>query len=397
MANQLDLASSALKHHLQGAVIPSDHNTALLGKHPNTLSSKPTNITSVECLRQLWAQRYLPDLSISSQKGGLSFSQLVEVASPEGRTKTVAKLKRLLQTDCEFAGIQTNALFSYIPQIVNLAEARRLAVCIGHVYEKALEIYLQPPSLSPLVSMPRSSSSSSLTKAVNFSNNATTAWALPMLNQLITVLEPVLLQLRERLLLASDSRTLGFMTTQFHFSSYLLLKHLTTPEQVLLSPYCRFIEEQVSIPLKRVCSAAARHDLDSPTMITIQQLLPKSLEIASTVYQRATKLCSTHCSRRGGLSDPGVMNSIVRDLQMFQAYFALCVLEGSMAAVEQELLPLCVMVFPSIGVTWKLVEQMLRLLIDELMVRVDPVQKRLLLPYTQSMQLLFSNLEKKVA
>jgi hypothetical protein len=53
------------------------------------------------------------------------------------------------------------------------------------------------------------------------------------------------------------------------------------------------------------------------------------------------------------------------------------------------------MVFPSVDVTWELVEQMLGLLVDELMNRLQPEQKPLLMPYTQAMQQLFSNPEKK--
>lgn len=41
-----------------------------------------------------------------------------------------------------------------------------------------------------------------------------------------------------------------------------------------------------------------------------------------------------------------------------------------MASVEQELLPLCMMVFPSVEVTWELVKQMLQLLMDELITRL---------------------------
>jgi hypothetical protein len=75
---------------------------------------------------------------------------------------------------------------------------------------------------------------------------------------------------------------------------------------------------------------------------------------------------------------------------MFQGYLWLCALEGNMTAVEQELLPLCIMVFPSIDVTWELVEQLLPLLVAEIQAYVKPEQMQLLLPYTQAMQRLFS-------
>lgn len=66
-----------------------------------------------------------------------------------------------------------------------------------------------------------------------------------------------------------------------------------------------------------------------------------------------------------------------------------------MAAIEQELLPLCVMVFPSVEVTWELVERVLQVLMDELMTRVQPAYQLVLLPYTHTMQQLFANCETK--
>jgi hypothetical protein len=124
-------------------------------------------------------------------------------------------------------------------------------------------------------------------------------------------------------------------------------------------------------------------------------MLPVSHEIAMSVYRRCISLFPNHRSRRGGLKDLGVTTSTVRDLNMFQSYLWLCVLEGSMAAVEQELVPLCVMVFPSVEVTWELVAEMTKLLMDEIVVRLKPVQKEHVLPYTQAMQQIFANLETK--
>jgi hypothetical protein len=364
-------------------------------------NTKLPNNSSVNCLVELWADRYFPNLpTLSSEEGRIAVSGLVEVASPEGRAKTVAKLKRLIQINCECAGIKTNALFSYIPNVVNLTESRFIAKFVAEVYEKALEIYQQQStSLAPVAATSRP-----FAKTINFSTNVdvATEWAMPALEmpameQLAKALEPVLLQLRQQHMSARDPRTIGFITTQFHFSTKLVLGKLTLPEQVLLSPYFKFIEEQVCIPLQRVCSAAASHKVDSPAFTVVRQLLPACRDIASTVYSKAAKLYPNHYSRRGGLNKPVVADSTIRDLEMFQVYLWLCVLEGNMAVVQQELLPLCIMVFPSVDVTWELVEQMLGLLMDELMERVQPQHKKLLLPYTQAMQKLFSNIDQKMA
>lgn len=366
--------------------------------------SKLVNKPPVKRLVKLWAQRYLPDLSaLSSGEGSFTTSELVEVASTEGRTKTIAKVQRLIQTDCDRAGLKTNTLFSYIPNVVNLADARRLAEFAGPVYLKALEIYLQQsPPTAALIAVPLAAASSPSQEAIDLSNNTFSQWAkrainLPAIEQLAMALEPAILQLQEQHLTSRDLRTIGFMSTQFHFSSEFVLQHLTLPEKVLLGPYFKFIEEQVCIPWQRVCAAAAKHELRSPSLAVVEQMLPVTHEIARTVYSRSVQLYPAHHSRRGGLGLPDVMASVIRDLNMLQSYLWLCVLEESMAAVEQELIPLCVIVFPTVELKWELVAQMTKLLMDEILARMEPQHQQLVLPYTQAMQQLFSNLQQKAA
>lgn len=364
--------------------------------------SRLTSNPSAERLVKLWGKRYIPDLStLSSAEGSFSIAELVKASSRGGRTKTATEVKRLIQIHCERAGLKTNALFAYIPNIVNLAEARRLAEFGAKVYREAIDVYLQQsPSAASLAAMPLAVTQGSLGGDIDLSSNAFAEWAkqaleLPAIEQLYTLLEPSLLELQEQHLISKDPRTIGFINTQFHFSAELILKKLTLPEQVLVSPYLRFVEEQACIPWRRVCSAAAEHAPSSPILAVVEQMLPVSHEIAMSVYRRCISLFPNHRSRRGGLKDLGVTTSTVRDLNMFQSYLWLCVLEGSMAAVEQELVPLCVMVFPSVEVKWELVAEMTKLLMNEIVARLEPVQKEHVLPYTQAMQQIFANLETK--
>ena len=164
-----------------------------------------------------------------------------------------------------------------------------------------------------------------------------------------------------------------------------MLETLTHPERILITPYFKFIEEQVALPWQRVCAAAASHPLSSPAFTLVEQMLPQSQEIAETVYLRLAHCHSHHRSRRGGLSHPGIRHSTIRDLEMFQAYLWLCVLEGSLVPVEQELVELCVMVMTGVGVSWELIQQFIQVLFDEVLDRVSSEQKCLLLPYTQEM------------
>jgi len=359
-------------------------------------STKLVNTTSVESLSQIWAERYVPDLStLSIRSNQCAVSELVEAASPQGRVQTIAKLSRSVEINCKCAGIQTSVLFSYIPNIVNLTESQGIAKAAGQVYQKVLEVY-QTQSPPPALQVAKSEA-----ETIDFSSNVEASSAklglsVSEVKQLATVLEPVLLEFQEQHLSSPDRRAVGFLSTQFHLSSKLVLNRLTLAEQVLVSPYFKFVEEQVCIPWQRVCAAAAKHELDSPRLALVQQLLPKSEDIAEAVYQRSVKLYSNHRSRRGGLSNREVKLSTVRDLQMFQGYLSLCVLEESMASVQDELLPLCIMVFPAVEVSWELVEQMTQLLMDEVLARVSNEYKSLLVPYTTAMQQIFSKLETKV-
>ncbi|MGC1394725.1 MAG: hypothetical protein WA828_10635 [Coleofasciculaceae cyanobacterium] len=343
------------------------------------------NNASVSSLVTLWTQRYLPSLATLSQTDKLTAAELVAAATPEAKSKTVTKLKRLIQINCECAAIKTDVLFSYIPNVVNLSESQALAKYVSQVYEAALKIY-QQSSLSvwknkfPLL-------------LHTGEDLQLPVLGMPEIKQLLIALEPLLAELQRQHLIVEDSRTIGFMTTQFHFSTQLVLNKLTVPEQVLISPYFKFIEEQVCMPWARVCNAAASHDLNSPKLMVVEQLLPQSYEIAVDVCHRAVRLYPNSSSQRGYLSHPGIMASTIRDLQMMQSYLWLSVLEGNLDSVEQALLPLCVMVFPSIGVTWRLVSQMLKLLMEEVTARVEPQNKALILPYTEAMQQLFASLE----
>lgn len=347
-------------------------------------SVKLADSASTSRFIRLWSARYLPDLSaLPAQKGEFPVAELVEVASEEQRSQTANKIKRILHLSCELAGLEANSLFSYIPNIVNLAEARRMAQYVECVYDKAFLIYKQqqPPSYF----LKFIDSSSDL-----FSKIALPSLMLPMICTLAEELEPSLLQLQQQHLSSKDPRTIGFLTTHFHFSTRELFKQLNRCEQVLVTPYLKFIEEQACIPWQRICAIAAHYPPNSLALSVVEQLLPLSHDIATAVYQRALATHSQHRSRRGKLDHPGVRASTLRDLHMFQGYLWLCVLEGNMTAIEHELLPLCVAVFPSVEVKWDLVRQMVRLLTLEVQARINPEQQQFLQSYLQALQDIFA-------
>ncbi|NJN60116.1 MAG: hypothetical protein HC879_22865 [Leptolyngbyaceae cyanobacterium SL_5_9] len=325
-------------------------------------------------LTKLWASRYTTDLSaFPADVAQNAIMQIVDASSSIGRRETVERLRRSLQVSCERAGIQTNTLFSYVPNVVNLSDAQRIAISATQLYKQTMEFYEQHSlPLSSFVLMP--------------------SIGLQAIEKLSVNLEPALHDLRVQHLTAKDPRTIGFLSTQFHFSTQFLLGQLTPVEQILLSPYFKFLEEQVCIPWKRICDAATEHSLESPCLELVRQMLPQSKDIAKAVFRGMVQLSPDHQSRRGGLNEPGVTASTIRDIQMFQGYLLLCILEGSVASIEEELVPLCVMVFPAIDVTWELVNQGTQLLIEELTARMQPEQIQILHPYARSMRYFFAEL-----
>lgn len=92
----------------------------------------------------------------------------------------------------------------------------------------------------------------------------------------------------------------------------------------------------------------------------------------------------------GRLSDTNINISSVRDLEMFQVYLWVCILENNVSAIQQELFPLCIMLYPRLKVRWELVRQLIHLLGTEICSRLEPEQAAYFLPYYELLQAIFS-------
>lgn len=349
---------------------------------------KTTNLPktpSVNRLVKLWAQRYTPDLSPLASKPdkASAYGALSIAASPEGRAATAIKLnQRLIEIKCQMAAIETNCLYGYVPKIVDFSDAKLLAPYAFEIYQKLIDIYQQSSdTISPYTL-------TSLIAAANSNKTSPTSWGMPV-EKLAKELEPLLIAFQGQHIALRDWRTLGFITTLLNFSNKLMPDKLTLPEQILIKPYFRFVEEQVALPWQRICAAAARHQLDSSALILVEQMIPQSLEIAHAVYYKLVQLLPNHRSRRGGLDDPGIKHSCLRDLQMFQGYLWLCLLEDTMNPIEHELVDLCVMVMTGVKVKWEMTELWNKLLIEEIISRITLGQKSILQPYASAMEKAF--------
>jgi hypothetical protein len=345
-------------------------------------SNSPVLSTNSQLVK-LWATQYLPDwANFLEQQGHISAKDLIELSTDAGRTKTVETIRRYLRLHCELAGVETHGLFSSSTNVINLAEVRRLAKYVEEVYLKLLEMH-QRRLFSDVTFVLEYLSNEEFHLAQSFEV------PLPAIAQLAAEIAPVMTQLREQHLASKDPKAIGFITTQFHFTTKVLLKNLSPIEQLLINPYFQFAEEQVCVPWQQVCEAATKYPADVMSVTIVKQFLPLSNLIARTVYQRSLEKFSAYQSRRGSLHNAHVRASIIRDLKMFQAYLWLSVLEESLETVQRELLPACLIVFPSVKVSWKLVDQMLALLIGEIRARMTPEEWMVIEPYARSLQEIF--------
>ncbi|MBD2103290.1 hypothetical protein [Leptolyngbya sp. FACHB-261] len=187
-----------------------------------------------------------------------------------------------------------------------------------------------------------------------------------------------------------DGRVLGFLGMHVHHTIRCLLEQLTLAEQACFEPYLRVMNDHLYMPLQVAYEAAAEHDPDSPALQAVQALLPLSSEIARRVFEQICEQFPHYTSHSGHLRAPVVEESSLRDVELFQVYLCVCVLEGSIRSVQHELFPLCVMLYPRLMVSWELVRAMIQT-IEVNMQRMIPRQTiRPLLPYIRVMKDIFS-------
>ena len=339
------------------------------------ISQTPT----ADHLIKTWALRYAPDISpLAKYYEGSPVQALQVLATAKGRAATVAKLKKsLVELNSEMAGVQTSRLYQKSPNMTDFNEARQLKIRTSEVYHQLLQLYLEHGKESSEL---LHSNSWMGQNSAGFTNNL-----IPNVRRVAEIIEPTLMLFQGHFTSCKDWRALGTLTTQLNFTNNLLLPRLTPAEQVLIAPFFRLIEEQVSIPWQRVCAAAARYHLESPEFILVKKLLSEASEIAEVVYKQIVKAFPHHLSRRGNLTAPDITHSCLRDIYMYQAYLWLCLLQGHLQPIEQELVPLCLMVLPQLEVKWELLDRSNVYLSEELLRRLNSQQKSLLKPYTDGL------------
>ncbi|MGB3312733.1 MAG: hypothetical protein WBG32_12910 [Nodosilinea sp.] len=336
-------------------------------------------------LLALWAKRYKPALNtISQSENPFPMVDLLTLTTTDGRAGTAKRVRQSLTGYCQLAGLKTNSLYTYIPNIINLSEAYQLAQAVELVYRQVLTIYSQQPSLKPFLRY------FSDTEGI-LVELGKDALMLPLIDRLAAELEPVHLALQTSHGNTSNVRTVGFLTTQFHLINQAIMTALTPCEQVLISPYLQFAEEQVAIPWTRVCAVAASYAADAPEIALVEALMTVCPAIALEVQGHLANRFPYTTSRRGMLRNAEVRRSTLRDLTMMQAYLWLAILEKQATAITQELLPLCRMVFPSIDMQPAVVQTGIAQLVNVVEQHIPSPLLHLAKPYTQVLNQCFED------
>jgi hypothetical protein len=306
---------------------------------------------SEQSLAGLWARKYIRNLSSSTENYLL--------AKTSGRQQTAERLLGKLRFCSSRAWAKTDGLlFQEIEKHrinTNLIDPWKIAEDSRQLFEKAIESY--QAQLTP--------------------------------QRFSVVIAKLCGRIRQHYT-ADDPRILGFVSMQFHCTGDFLLEELSLMEQGIIADYFKVMDDHLYMPLQRSYEAAAQHSINSPVLKAVQQLLPISTQVAEFICMEVAEQNQGYRSHSGLLTDPLIQTSSIRDVEMFQSYLCLCALEKNISAVQQELFPLCVMLYPTLQIRWELVRQLVALLQQEVQKRLTVESCAVFEPYLKVFEEIFS-------
>ncbi|MCL1464395.1 hypothetical protein [Argonema galeatum] len=321
--------------------------------------SQPSE-SKLHSLSALWARKYY--LSVTPRENEQQLKKvesITEIGSQQGRINTASKLSNNITLASAQAWSLTETLLSeeirrhgINPDLINpleiAADTRNLFLKVLNAYTKEVE----PARLSVIAGGDCGKVRQKYTSA--------------------------------------DPRAIGFVSMQFHYTGQKLLECLSPTEQTLFQPYLKVMDDHMYMPLQAAYKAAADHAEDSTALLAVQHLLPATTKVAHAVYERVCRQHPGYQSYSGTLKEETVKISSIRDVEMFQVYLCLCVLEGNICSVQQQLFPLCVMLYPRLQVSWKLVQDMLQAIVWEMHDRLPLESVAVFLPYLRTFSEMFS-------
>lgn len=300
-------------------------------------------------ISKLWAQKYLQ---------GLSDDNLKSDTPTDARETTATYLKNALRSASAQSWNKTEALLASEVKRqaidVDLLDPWQIAADIHAIYKQAIAAY--ETGLEP--------------------------------NQLSVKISRGLGEIRRKYT-AVDPRILGFVSMQFHYTGEALLDPVAETASSV-SPYFKVLDDHLYMPLQRAYEAASHSSFGSTPLNAVNHILPQSSQTAREIVQRVLQLYGNYRCYSGPLRSDKIQVSSLRDIEMFQVYLCVCILENNISAIQQELFPLCIMLYPKLNVKWELVRQLVSLLIKKLSATLPPAEYKLCETYLDVLWDIFS-------
>ncbi|MGB3615571.1 MAG: hypothetical protein WBA10_17385 [Elainellaceae cyanobacterium] len=301
-----------------------------------TITSSRPKASSVDLLLQVWSDRYAVNLSSFGDDGittGLQ-EKLAMLSTWDNRWKTSAKLSRqAISAKCRMASVQLRKLCKTRSAMMDLQDMQRLSEVATDIYLEAAEIYQQPADPAHAM-VPQYGQRSRIVASI-----AGIGEALPV-EPFAARLEPLFAAIHKSYGSEHSFHSLSALTTLLNRCNRLILDDLSEAEQILMSPYLRFAEEQGVIPWRRLCHSANHHTGDRLRLTTVKYGMSKSQAIAHRMQSKIDHQRHSSDGVSERFDDPS-RRAFIRNIEMMQAYFWLSFMHENLMEIEQELVPLC--------------------------------------------------------
>ncbi|NEP63539.1 MAG: hypothetical protein F6K31_42690 [Symploca sp. SIO2G7] len=328
--------------------------------------SQSLQASASERLLGIWKARYVAKVqTISTTPINFRTYPLEFAASNTGRQKTLEKLSDKLIKDASHAAAARTKRIYLQHEYLKFNTTVDLSKFTLKTVPVLLQYYQQQP---PLII-------SSTQEEFEAGMSPKTQFGISEIGSLADHLETCFSEFKAQHSASKDWLIQCFLTSQISITSASLLAVLDPVEQAMFKPYCDLLEEYVSIPWSRLCAAATQYNQASRQYQLVERLLENSSNISLTAYQKLSQQFSSYAINRGGLNDLKIKRSALRDFDMFQVYLWLCLLQGNLDVIENELVIFCDYVFKGMGIPWRMVTMGTRLLLEEILSRLTADEK----------------------
>ncbi|MEA5464928.1 hypothetical protein [Leptothoe sp. PORK10 BA2] len=336
-------------------------------------------------LLKIWVARYLPELgAISNQVKNHVENRLRLTITDESRLATYHQIISHLISDCDHAATDTKKLLLAVGLPPDSWEMQELSTQTYKIYETLMDCYAASFIFSPILEhLHILDSEAGKLKA--------TALVIPKFESLIQIIGPQIRDLKAMYFSSVNRHLVGFMTTHMHFTRQSILHRLDPYEHIWLAPYLQLLDELICIPWQRICSVASTNTSNPNTIALVRRMIPKVHSISSHTYQKTLRAYPNHISCQGRIQSSAVQHSVIRDINMLQAYIWLCVLEDSVAVIEKQLLPICLQVFSLTDVDWDIVTFGIQTIVDMIQQQLTPSEQNLFEKHANTIESLFLN------